>query len=109
MIALALYGVAAFDLPSHTRFSIFPHLISICTYGMRGIRIRIIVHSVIVAEMHILKEVFVRVSQWPPDRSTVPDSSIRTASSVKSAARAVASLLFHASLELFGEREKLLA
>jgi hypothetical protein len=71
MIALALNGFAALDLPSHTPFSVFPHLIAICTYSVGGIRIRIVVRSVIVAEMHILERIFVNVFLWPPDRTPV--------------------------------------
>ena len=59
MIALVLFRIAALDLPGHTPFSVFPHLIAICTYSVRGIRIRIVVRSVIVAEMHILEQIFV--------------------------------------------------
>jgi hypothetical protein len=59
MIALVLFGIAAFNLPSHTPFSIFPHLIASRTYTVRGIGIRIVVPSAIVAEVHILKHVFV--------------------------------------------------
>ena len=59
MIAPALNGFAALNLPSHTPFSVFPHLIAVRTYSVRGIRIQIVVHSFIVAEMHILEHIFV--------------------------------------------------
>ena len=59
MIALALNGTAALNLPSHAPFSIFPHFIAICTYGVRGIRLRIVVHRAVVAEMHILEHIFI--------------------------------------------------
>jgi hypothetical protein len=52
MIALALYRIAALDLPSHTPFSVFPHLIAIRTYNVRGIRI--VVRGDVVAKMHTL-------------------------------------------------------
>ena len=42
MIALVLFRIAALDLPSHTPFSVFPHLIAIRTYSVWGIGIRII-------------------------------------------------------------------
>src|SRR4029077_131090 len=54
MIALAMYRIATLDLPSHTPCSVFPHLLTIRTYNVRGIRI---VRCDVVAEMHILEKV----------------------------------------------------
>src|ERR1700745_3501606 len=57
MIALKLYRITALTLNSDrtTPFSVFPHLIAIRTYNMRGIRI--LVRGEMVAEMHFLEQV----------------------------------------------------
>ena len=66
MIALGMYGFPSLGLPSHSPFPVFPHLIAIGAYGVGRIRIRIVVSGVIVAEMHILHDVFVMLLDCLP-------------------------------------------
>ena len=70
MITLAVYRIATLDLPSHTPCSVFPHLLTICTYRVRGIRIG---RRDIVAETPLLEQVCIILLDGLP---TVNRSSV---------------------------------